>query len=71
METIVVLFVTVCLGGGQDASCEEFGLSVWRGADSMALCRQELEKEVIYSVMQGTVQTWECVDVTGQEEFML
>jgi hypothetical protein len=68
MNTIVVLFVTVCLGGGDDVACEEFALSVWRGENALALCRQELEREVSYSVMQGTVQTWNCVDVSDDNQ---
>jgi hypothetical protein len=70
MNTIVVLFVTVCLGG-EAGTCEEFALSVWRGESALALCRQELESEVHYSVMQGTVQTWQCVDVSSDNQWEL
>jgi len=68
MNTIVVLVVTVCLGAGDDSQCEDFGIKSWQGANAMQECRQEMEQEVKYSIMQGTVQTWKCVDVTGQEE---
>jgi hypothetical protein len=68
MNTVVILFVTVCLGAGDDVSCEEFGLESWQGAQAMQECTEYLQREVQYSEMQGTVQTWKCVDVTPVEE---
>ena len=65
MNTIVILFVTVCLGGGDDVACEEFGLQEYTGPQAMQECIEYMQQEVLYSTMEGTVQTWQCVDVTA------
>lgn len=63
-ELIVILFVTVCLGDGTDASCEEFGIETYGGSDAMVRCVEDLKAEVQVSEIQGTVQTWRCVEVS-------
>lgn len=64
MNTIVILFVTVCLGAGNDTSCEEFGIETYSGTDAMVRCVEDMQREIQVSEMEGTVQTWRCVDVT-------
>lgn len=67
-ETIVILFVTVCLGVGGDAGCEEFGIEEFTGVGAMQECVKALEAEVQVSEREGTLQTWKCVEVTDNSE---
>ena len=62
-ETIVILFVTVCLGGNGD-QCEEFGIESYSGSDAMVRCVEDMKSEVQVSEIEGTLQTWRCVDVS-------
>lgn len=61
---IVVLVVTVCLSAGDDSQCEEFGVESWDGNDAMELCVEHMQREVQVSEMEGTLQTWRCVNVS-------
>ena len=63
MNTIVVLFVTVCLGSGEEVACEEFTLAMWRGPDALALCRKAIEEEVEVWEVAGAVQSWKCEEI--------
>ena len=70
MNGLVILFVTVCLNGG-DSQCEEFGVESWEGNSAMELCVEHMQREVQVSEIAGTLQTWRCVDMASEQGEMI